>query len=144
MAKYYQGLFKPLNPKKYKGNVNQIVYRSSWELKYLSMLDRNDEVLSYSSEEVVIPYKFNGKIRRYFVDMIYTTKQGTFLVEIKPHAQTIAPVITEGKQTKTKLRQVLTWGQNQAKWQAAKKYCELKGWQFIILTEYDLGIKQRK
>jgi hypothetical protein len=30
---------------------------------------------------------------------------------------------------------------NQNKWDAAKKYAEVRGWKFIVLTETDLGIK---
>jgi len=35
----------------------------------------------------------------------------------------------------------MTWGVNQAKWKAAKEYCEKKGWEFRILTEKELNIK---
>jgi hypothetical protein len=35
----------------------------------------------------------------------------------------------------------MTWGVNDAKWKAAKRFAEERGWEFIVLTEYHLGIK---
>jgi hypothetical protein len=34
----------------------------------------------------------------------------------------------------------MTWGKNEAKWKAADEYAKDRGWQFLILTEKDLGI----
>jgi hypothetical protein len=69
-GKYHQGRFNPRNPEKYKGDVRNIIYRSSWELKFLQWCDRNDSILEYGSEEFFIPYRdpTTGKIRRYFPD----------------------------------------------------------------------------
>ena len=33
---------------------------------------------------------------------------------------------------------------NQAKFKAARKWADKRGWEFIILTEKDLGIKTKK
>ena len=54
---YLQGKYKPSNPEKYKGDVNNIIYRSSWERKFLYYCDTNENILEYSSQEVIIPYK---------------------------------------------------------------------------------------
>jgi hypothetical protein len=35
----------------------------------------------------------------------------------------------------------MTWGVNEAKWNAAKELCSHKGWEFRILTEKELNIK---
>ena len=43
-----QGFYKPQNPDKYKGDVKNIVYRSSYELTYLRKLDLDPDVLEYS------------------------------------------------------------------------------------------------
>ena len=40
--------------------------------------------------------------------------------------------------------ETLTYAKNQAKWEAARKYCDKNGWEFKILTEYELILKQRK
>lgn len=144
MAGYNQGIFKPRNPKKYKGDPTNIVFRSSWELKFLIWLDGAPEVVSYSSEEMIVPYvcPTDGRWHRYFPDMVFTAKQAdgslkTFMVEIKPAAQTKPPTVQK-KVTKKYINEVFTWGKNQAKWEAAKKYCDKKKWEFKILTEFDL------
>lgn len=143
---YIQGIYKPDNPKKYKGNVNNIIYRSSWELLYLRKLDLDDNVLQYSSEEIIIPYRFLNKVKRYFVDFyvkrIIDDKIVEQIVEIKPYAQTQPPLITEGKRRKTMIQQILTYEMNQAKWEAARVYCSKKNWEFKILTEHELGLKK--
>jgi len=54
--KYHQGIFNPKNPNKYKGNPNNIVYRSSWELKFMRYCDLNEKILEWGSEEFFIPY----------------------------------------------------------------------------------------
>ena len=53
----YQGKFRPRNPSKYAGDPTNIIYRSHWELKLMSYLDKHTHVMKWSSEEVVIPYK---------------------------------------------------------------------------------------
>ena len=42
----YKGLFKPLNPQKYKGNHKNIIYRSSWEKRFMGYCDKK-KVLCY-------------------------------------------------------------------------------------------------
>jgi hypothetical protein len=145
--KTYKGYFKPKNPQKYKGNPTNIIYRSGWELKFMMYLDSKNEVLSWGSEEVVIPYRspIDGKIHRYFTDFVVTkiNKEGikeTAVIEIKPSKQTKPPKKQE-KITKRYLTEVKTWGVNEAKWKAAAEYCMLKGWTFHIFTEKELGIK---
>lgn len=67
------------------------------------------------------------------------------LIEIKPYKETVPPVLSEGKKTKTKIREVLTWETNQRKWESARRYCEKKGWQFRIVTEKDMpGIGKKR
>lgn len=139
----YKGKFKPLNPKKYLGDTKNIVYRSSWELIYLSKLDKDDNVVKWSSEEIQVPYRspIDGQIHRYFVDMYVEYKNGDkFLIEIKPEKQTRPPE-KQSKPTKKYLKEVVTWGINEAKFLAATKYAEKRGWKFKILTEKHLGIK---
>lgn len=145
MGKFMQGVFKPAHPEKYKGDVKNIIYRSSWELTYLMKLDRDENVIQYASEEVIIPYHHpvSHTVRRYFVDFWVKRKVGDQividLIEIKPLAQTRPPVIKKGQNKKTAINQGLTYLINEAKWQAADKYCNKKGWNFIILTEKEIG-----
>lgn len=148
MAKFTQGIYKPINKKKFIGDVNNIIYRSSWELSLLFQYDTDPNIVEIGSEEVIIPYRdINNKIRRYFVDFIVKRKVNdkivTELIEVKPFKETIPPVLTEGKKMKTKIREALVWDINQRKWAAARKYCEMKGWVFKIITEKQLpGMKK--
>jgi hypothetical protein len=61
------------------------------------------------------------------------------LVEVKPEYQTRPPKVQQ-RITPKYLNEVKTWGVNEAKWDAAKDFCEDKGWQFHIITEKDLNI----
>lgn len=143
-----QGFFKPKNPKKYKGDPTNIVYRSGWELKLMLYLDSRPEVISWGSEEIIIPYRspIDGKMHRYFPDFIVTkiNKDGlkeTALIEVKPFNQTIPPKNNKEKPTKKFITEVKNWGMNEAKWKAASEYCKDRNWTFHIFTEKELGIK---
>ena len=147
MAKTYKGAFKPKNPGKYNGDSTSIIYRSSWELRFMSYLDSHKDVKYWSSEELVIPYRspIDGKVHRYFPDFWIKKvnragKLDTVVVEIKPFYQTVEPT-AQKKLTKKYLYVVKTWGVNSAKWKAANNYCLDRGWQFMIMTENELGIK---
>lgn len=148
MAEYKQGFFKPKNPKKYRGDPTNIVYRSGWEKRVMESLDDNLNVVSWGSEEIVIPYKspVDNKIHRYYVDFYVEAidKSGsikTMLLEVKPHAQTLEPKRPK-RNTRRYLTEVVTYGVNQAKWKAAEEYCHYRGWQFMILTEKELFNKK--
>ena len=72
----YSGKFTPKNPQKYIGDYNNIVYRSSWECKVMDWLDRNDNIISWASEELIIPYlsPADNKYHRYFPDFLVKAK----------------------------------------------------------------------
>ena len=141
----YKGMFRPTNPKKYKGDPNNVIYRSSWELKLMLYLDKHPEVVQWSSEEIVIPYRspIDGRLHRYFPDF-YVKKEvngriETLLIEVKPKVQTRPPTVQK-KRTKKYINEVMTWGINEAKWKAAKLYCEDRDWKFVLMTEKELGL----
>ena len=153
MGKYYQGRFKPKNPKKYMGDPTNIIYRSGWEFKLMRWLDAHPSVVEWGSEELIIPYRspIDGRVHRYFPDFVVKqiNKQGkkeTILIEVKPKAQTVPPDISKAK-TKTGrtsaryINEVKTWGINQAKWKAAQEFCDDRKWKFQIMHEDHLGIK---
>jgi len=142
----YSGQFKPRNPQKYMGDPTNIIYRSSWECKVMSWLDNNRDVISWSSEEVIIPYKspVDGRFHRYFPDFLVKVrtkddKINTILIEVKPKRQTLPP-IPKKRVTKQFINEVATYGVNQAKWKAAQEYCLDRKWDFKIITEDDLGL----
>jgi len=142
----YSGRFIPKNPKKYVGDANNIIYRSSWECKVMSWLDQNDGVVSWASEECIVPYvsPVDGRKHRYFPDFIVKvkTKMGTFktmMLEVKPKKQTIQPEPRK-RVTKQYITEVTTYAVNQAKWKAATEFCLDRGWEFKLVTEDHLGL----
>jgi len=143
-ANYKQGFYKPKHPEKYRGDPNNIVYRSGWEKRVMDWCDTNKSVISWGSEEVVIPYvsPIDNRMHRYFVDFYVEAydnsgKKQVYLLEVKPKGQTQEPVPSKRK-TKRYINEVFTWGVNQAKWKAAEEYCNNKGWTFRLITEADL------
>lgn len=163
----YKGKFSPKNPHKYKGDPTNIVYRSLWELKFFRYCDLHPDFVEWSSEEMSIPYLSpepvklkpgevsRPKYRRYFPDLIVKRKAkdgsiNTFMIEIKPHGQTLQPdpskkgaTTKTGKASRRFLTEMMTYEVNQAKWRAARAFCHSKGWHFLVMTEYELGIKKR-
>lgn len=139
---YHKRKYKPLFPDKYIGDPTNIVMRSSWETKFAIWCDRNPQVIKWNSEETVVPYvsPVDGRVHRYFVDFkIQTANKKVYVVEIKPKHQTLPPQGT--KRTKRYLTEASTYLVNQAKWSAAERYCKDRNWEFVVLTEDDLGIK---
>ena len=45
MAESIKSLFKPSKPRKYKGNPNNIICRSSWERKFCNWCDKNENIV---------------------------------------------------------------------------------------------------
>lgn len=136
---YHQGLFKPINPGKYIGNVKNIVYRSGWEAKFMRQLDHDLNVVRWSSEELAIPYLSpkDKKWHRYFPDFIYETKDGKkYMVEIKPSKQSQPP--KQSKNKRKMISEAMTYEVNKAKWAYANEFCKKHGIIFKVLTENEL------
>jgi len=145
----YKGRYNPVNPKKYKGNPQNIIYRSLWERKFMVYCDTNDKVLEWGSEEIIIPYisPWDSKVHRYFPDFYIKVKQSSgnlkkFIIEVKPKKQTRPPKPVERK-TKRWIKEVRTFGINEAKWKHATKWCKDNDMEFKILTEEELGIRYK-
>jgi hypothetical protein len=141
----YKGRFTPKHRSKYKGDSENVVYRSSWELRVMKWLDENPSVIWWASEELIIKYRspLDQKIHRYFPDFIVRLKQtngaeSTVVIEIKPQKQTVKP--EQKRKTKRYLQEAATYAVNQEKWRAADLFCKEHGWQFKVLTEKDIGI----
>lgn len=142
----YSGKFKPKNPQKYKGDCTQICYRSSWELAVMAWCDVQANVISWSSEELVIPYlcPTDGAYHRYFVDFEIGLANGQILwIEIKPKKQTLPPQRPK-KQNRRYITEVMSYVKNQAKWKAADEAAKKCGASFNVWTEdtlNNLGMK---
>ena len=151
MKKYPRvGRYIIQNKKKYVANIQECEYRSSWELKYMKYLDTHPNVIEWGSENVIIPYynPTEKKNRRYFVDFYAKVKNSEgeikkYIIEIKPGIQCKPPKKPK-KQTPSYVKKLKSFIMNQAKWKAARKWAEKRGWEFIILTEKELDIQTKK
>ena len=147
MAESIKRRYKPLNPKKYQGNPNNIICRSSWERKFCQWCDRKENVISWASEEISIPYVSpkDNRIHRYYPDFLikvreYNNRIQTYVVEVKPKKQTLPPKPRK-RVTKSYIYECTTYAVNQAKWKAASEFCKDNRINFKIVTEDELGIK---
>ena len=143
----YKGKYKPSYPKKYKGDHTNIVYRSLWERKFMVYCDKNENILEWGSEEVVVPYHspIDNRYHRYFPDFYIKVRESNgkikkMIIEIKPFKQCVEPKVQK-KKTKGYIYEVMEYAKNQAKWEAAKEWCLDRGYEFKVLTEFQLGIK---
>jgi hypothetical protein len=148
MAGTVKSRYKPEYPRKYKGDPNNIICRSSWERKFCRWCDLNENILEWGSEEFCIPYRspVDRRVHRYFPDFIIKVREQTgdvkrYVIEVKPKKQTRPPVQTTKKRTKTYINEVKTYAVNEAKWKAADEWCKDRLLEFKIITEDQLGIK---
>jgi hypothetical protein len=139
--------FEPVRPEKYIGDPTKIVMRSSWELKLARWCDMNPSVISWTSEELVIPYysRADQKMRRYFMDFVIKMRVSdgtviTYMIEVKPEKQTVMPKGGRGRSQKTVLNETYAFMVNTDKWNAANEYARKHGMVFKIMTERELGI----
>ena len=142
----YSGRFRPINIKKYRGDYRNIIYRSSWEKVFMSYCDKNENVIEWGSEEVIIPYRspLDNRLHRYFPDFYVKVRDKSevpkkYIIEIKPKRQCTEPKIQKTKNRKY-VREVMEYAKNQAKWGAAKEFCKDRMMEFKILTEDNLGV----
>jgi hypothetical protein len=137
----YSGRYKLKNKSKYRGDTENVIFRSLWERNAFKWCDDNTSIRSWSSEEVIIPYFYDvdKKYHRYFMDLKITFKDGkTFLIEIKPGKETSPPEF-KGRKTKKYITEGLTYVKNMNKWAAAQNYAADRGWGFQIWTEKELA-----
>lgn len=129
-SRYNQGYINPKSCKKIINRSEPIIYRSSYEKKFVVWLEQCSKVVRWGSECVCIPYLFvDGKMHKYYPDYYVEYADGTkMLVEIKPSNQTRPPVNENSWAAKE-------WAKNTCKWNAAMEYCRAKGFKFQILTE---------
>jgi hypothetical protein len=137
MANWANGIYEVANPDKYAGN-RKPRYRSSWEHAFMRFADNHPSIIQWASESIKIPYRnpLTGRQSVYVPDfvLIYQDKGGKRrgeLIEIKPSSQTTMT-------PKTRDREKLQIALNHAKWEAAAKWCRLKGLHFRIVTEQDI------
>ena len=147
MSQSIKSKYKPSFPRKYRGNPNNIICRSSWERKFCRWCDLNENILEWGSEEFFIPYisPVDRRVHKYFPDFIIKVKESngqvkTYVVEVKPKKQTMEPK-KRSRVTKSYIQECKTYAVNLAKWKAANEFCEDRRIEFKIITEDELGIK---
>lgn len=161
-GKYHQGNYVPINKDKVLKLNSQggVYYRSSWEKKIMIWLDKNEKINMWGAECMSIPYQMthyeNGDIKvkshTYYPDFYYEMRiKGVLkqvVVEVKPHKEYEMVQKLKKKEMKVpekglkKLRNfeydLKTAQRNSAKWETMIKWCNKKGYEFIILTEMHL------
>jgi hypothetical protein len=145
-VKFKQGQYIPSNPHKYAGDITKIRYMSSWEKKAMDWFDQNPAVLMWNSEDCIVKYfsPIDNKDHRYLVDFVVKIRdrkgvEKTYAIEIKPYAQTVPPTT---KNKKKFITEMATFTINTAKWEAARRFFEPQGVHFLVMNEFDLGIKK--
>lgn len=134
----FRARFIPKNPHKYKGDVDKIFARSSWEVSVMKFFDQSRAVLEWKSEETVIPYlsPVDNKVHEYWPDFLVTfvDANGTShqeIVEVKPRHESEQKY---AKSERSKNALII----NEAKWKAAILYCESRNMKFRVLTEQSI------
>lgn len=131
-SRYTQGYIDPGSCKKIfqQLKTDKIIYRSSYEKKFIMWLEYNKNIKHWGSECIKIPYLMpDGSKHTYYPDYFVETVDGEcWVVEIKPYNQTQKPINENA------------WGykeyvKNMCKWKETKSFCESKGYKFKIFTE---------
>jgi len=102
--RYKQGRYKLTRPSKYRGDPNNVWYRSSWELKFMIFCEMTPSVTEWGSEEIKIPYvkPSDGRVHRYVPDFYMKMGNDKYIIEVKPERETKEPVMRKsarGKRT---------------------------------------------
>lgn len=145
-ARTRQGYYDVINEEKYRG-AKTIIYRSSWEKQFFKICDMNSRVIEWASEPLKIPY-FNPIKKKqaiYIPDVLMNLKTDkgnvVYLIEIKPTGDLKKPPPVKShkkasyKTYDKRARRLAVYAINMAKFAAAKKFCDKRGWKFLVLTE---------
>lgn len=131
-SRYTQGYINPASCKKLFPQLSHdnIIYRSSYEKKFILWLEGNKNVRHWGSECMKIPYMMtDGKMHSYYPDYFVELNNGEcWVVEVKPYNQTQKPVNENCWAAKE-------YTKNICKWRATKEFCDNKGFKFKIFTE---------
>lgn len=120
-----EGRFNPVSHAKHGWfysvkNKKKLWYRSSYELQAYKILEQLAKVVKYETEPFYIPYRFQGIEKNYVPDILVTYDDGTQeLIEVMSTWQ---------------LEDVV----RQAKFVAARKYCDEQGLKFSVWTEENI------
>ena len=138
MSRFAQGKYTLKFPEKYSGRKTP-TYRSSWEFAFMRFCDEHPNVKQWASEAFKIPYRnpLTGKHTIYVPDFFiaYTDKNGKTLaelIEVKPANQAIKSRLGNSRHNQA------SYIVNQAKWEAAYKWCKQNKIKFRVITENEI------
>lgn len=159
---FMQGYFSPTRPEKYRGKT-PIIFRSSWEHRFMVWCDTHPNIKYWANESFVIPYfnpctryskdegRFLGSWCNYNVDFFVQIDKGkgpeSWIIEVKPNSQVptteqianLQKKMNEGRLTTKRMNslnsQLKTLLVNKAKFLAAKKFAAERGCKFGIADE---------
>lgn len=142
-GKIQQGYYSCKNPDKYVGDISKIVFRSSWEFKFLRWCDNTPSVIKFSSEPMSIPYMdpIDKRVHQYYIDFWVEMKEkdghvGRWLIEIKPERNIIIPPEPKNQTASAlsnHISQVKRVMKNIAKFQAARNFAKIQNMKFAVL-----------
>jgi hypothetical protein len=138
-----------------------VYYRSSWEKKIMYWLDNKKEIIKWGAECLRIPYQMthfdNGDMRvkehSYYPDFYYEMRNSDgvlkqVVVEVKPMKEyKMVQLLKEGKlevpekgikKLKSFEYDLKMAYKNKNKWETMIRWCDKKGYDFIIITEEHL------
>ena len=155
-----KGLYTPQNPEKYIGDLSEIMYMSSWELKFMVYCDNRSEILRWGSECFYVPYTMEktdpktGKLKitnhkywpDFYLEVVDPNSEEGFkklLVEVKPEKETVMP--KQPKKFSTKAMRnfeyaLVAFEKNRYKWRKTVEFCKARDIEFKIITEKHLGL----
>lgn len=154
-GKHLTGDFSKYQPKKYFGK-HPIWYRSSYELRFMHIMEMNSAVESWSSEQVTLKYymiekskdgRLVKKEHNYSTDFSVKLRNGEkYIIEVKPESQ--SPKVTN-MQKLTSLNESEIFKsfrnpihyKNFCKWRAALQFAKFNGMKFKVITERHLKTK---
>jgi len=138
MSKFAQGKYNLKNPDKYVGTKTP-TYRSSWEFAFMRFCDEHKSIIHWASEPIKIPYRnpLTGRQTIYVPDFFIAYadakgKQRVEVIEVKPENQTLKEKLGRSKYNQA------SWIKNQAKWEAANRWCKQQGIHFRVVNETDI------
>ena len=156
---FRQGYYQVRNTHKYAGDPRVVIYRSSWELKFMQQCDFCKQIVRWGSEPVKIKYlsPIDNRMHDYNVDFFIEVadieveegvepKKTKYIVEIKPSSQISREPILEGRVTEKKLKRhhelTKMYHVNKAKQIAAIKWAKDRDMKYIVLTEENWPFKR--
>lgn len=162
--KYHGGNYIPKHKDKVLKLNTQggVYYRSSWEKKIMTWLDYKKEIIKWGAECLRIPYQMthydNGDVKikghTYYPDFYYEMRMNDgslkqVVIEVKPQKEYEDAILFE--QGKFKIDEKISHKklknleyrfrmahQNSEKWKTTIKWCDKKGYKFIVITEQHL------